>query len=348
MLEGQEQRQAITGGTDRLRSPRDFNRDALLDLVAHASLANMDNWCFANSSVHSLLWTTLSVMDFDSSFWGKHCNTLHDFVFKLDQQTGYLSQEPWLNQVMQCWGRHASGKSGHVSQQDAAEFVGSWLESMQSTAFNMRWERRLEAEDTTHMVDESVSTFPLFLQFAPIHTHLPRCALSDLIQVWHLADGMRAALTSSTLCLCVHIDRCFQAPGSAVGKCKTVIDTEVDCLVPIFLGDTLQSGLIEYTIVALQAHLGGDAHGHYRTALRINPTVTQGPAPSSWLLCDDWQKPAPVWSLPDWFHQNVTVIWLTRNDSLALHAYADPVQMEPGPDSVAAMLALLKPLDPPA
>ena len=345
--QGQEQGQDPSCGTDQLTSPRAFDRDVLQDKVAHAIFANSDNWCFANSAVTSLLWLTLSIKDFDFTIWGEHCNTLHDFVHKISHQTGVLTQEPWIHQVLQCWGRFDPDNPGRISQQDAAEFIGTWLEVMKSPAFDLRWERRIEAEGATHLVDESASTRPIFLQFAPIHTHLPRCALSDLIQVWHLTDGMKAALTSSSMCVCVHVDRCVHLPQTGISKCHTIIDTEVDCLLPIFMNDTLDSGLLEYTIVAIQAHLGGDAQGHYRAAVRIHPTVTQGPAPSSWLICDDWQRPTTVWTLPEWMLQNATIFWLLRSDSLHLHQYVDPVQDISMPSSIDAMLALLKPLDPP-
>jgi len=324
------------------------DRELLLDIVAHAALTNADNWCFANSAVYSLLWTTLSISEFSSLTWGLHCNTLHDFVKSLQHSPGVLPSESWFQQVLQCWGRYDSDNPGRISQQDAAEFVSSWLQTMNSPAFDMRWERRLESEGTTHMVDESANTLPIFLQFAQIHTHLPRCALSDLFQVWHLADGMKAALLNASTCLCVHIDRCVRDPQTdRIQRCTTVIDTEVDCLVPKFLDDQLTTGLIEYTIVAMQAHLGGDAHGHYRTAIRMQPTVTQGPSPSTWLISDDGHPPTPVWTPPEWMLQNANILWLIRSDSMTLHRYADPVASSDFSGSVAEMLALLKPLDTP-
>ena len=110
-----------------------------------------------NSAVTSLLWLTLSIKDFDFTIWGEHCNTLHDFVHKISHQTGVLTQEPWIHQVLQCWGRFDPDNPGRISQQDAAEFIGTWLEVMKSPAFDLRWERRIEAEGATHLVDESAS-----------------------------------------------------------------------------------------------------------------------------------------------------------------------------------------------
>ena len=137
--------------------------ETLLDMMAHARFANTDNWCFANSAVLSLLWTTLSVRDCTFSFWGEHCNTLHTFIHKIHQQPGVLTDESWFQEVLQCWGQHDPDNTGHISQQDAAEFVSHWLHVMQSKAFDMRWERRIEADGHAHKVDESASALPLFL-----------------------------------------------------------------------------------------------------------------------------------------------------------------------------------------
>ena len=71
----------------------------------------------------------------------------------------------------------------------------------------------------------------------------------------------------------------------------------------------------------MMAHLGSDLAGHYRSALRVTPTVIDQTHPVAWLLCDDWRHPDALWTLPPWFENNVTVIWLIRSDMVHLHAY---------------------------
>ena len=104
------------------RWPRDpLLRERLLDVVAHASLDNPDNWCFANSAITSFLWCTLSLRDFEPSFWGEHCNMLHDFVLSLETGSGNLASEPWFHDVLQCWGRQDRiSRQDPISQHDAA------------------------------------------------------------------------------------------------------------------------------------------------------------------------------------------------------------------------------------
>ena len=340
--EGQGQRTEEMRESISTRPSEACLRDRLLDIVAHASLLNPDNWCFINSTIAAYLWCTLSLREFEPSFWGKHCNTLQQFVLLLETQPGNLSMVDWFRDVLQCWGRQDRiTNHGPLAQHDAAEFIGSWLHQLDMQPLNMSWERRLEENAVTHTVDESTSTLPLFLQFAGVLSHLPRCTLTDLVKCWHQANGMVAALLQPSQALCIHVDRCIQTQQT-IGRCTTIIDPDADCIIPMFSGPTLQCEELEYYCVAIQSHLGSDAAGHYRTAMRIRPTVTRGTLPSAWLLCDDGIPPVPVWELPDWFLKHATVMWLIRGDCLGTPEYADSAMVGAQPTAVEAMLALLQ------
>ena len=331
--QGQGQRSDWSGLTNE--------RPWLLSLLAAARLDNPSNWCFANSTVIALLWCTLSSDAFDHLFWGQHCNALHAFVLSLDKQMGNLANEHWFQAALQCWGRcELNQSSDSISQHDAAEFIDKWIAQMQSTAFQMSWERRVDENGTVHRVDSSADSLPLFFQFDAVLTCLPRTSLSSLARVWHQVDGMVAALLHPSQCLCVHVDRCFQSSHtSSVCKCNTAIDPEEECLIPIFMDDTLKFEYMEYTPVVYQAHLGQDAAGHYRTAIRIRPGVSSEVRAVRWLLCDDCCSPQAVWELPQWFQTNTTLAWLIRTDMLALFEYGDrtPPDVQ---DSVSEMLEM--------
>ena len=338
--EGHGQREAIEAD---LSGPETVDREKFLDIVAHARLSNTSNWCFANSTVAAVLWSSLSMSGFDSTTWGRHCTSIAGFVSRLVNAEGNLADETWFLEVLRCWGREDfTSLQSSVHQQDAAELISSWLQQMETGAYSMHWERRMQVDTQTHRIDESDSTLPLFLQFSPLIAQLPRCNLSDLVKAWTSTDGMVAALTCPAQGICCHIDRCVKLQDQPhVLRCSTLIDPEADCLIPAFLGEGIATGLIEYTPVALQAHLGSDARGHYRTALRIQPTITKGTLPATWLLCDDWMAPTPLWTLPDWFLSNVNIVWLIRSDQIALHKYAESVETATLPSAIDAMMALL-------
>ena len=207
-----------------------------------------------------------------------------------------LANEEWFTAVLETWGRSQMEALNHqISQHDAAEFVSSWMDQLCLSIFDMRWERRLENGVNIELIDESARTYPLHLQFTPFQLTLRQSSLQSLITHWHQVDGMVAALLAPSDCVCIHIERCVAMDEPPyVKRCTVAIDPEEDCTIPLFSTEGLAVELLEYSVVAVQAHVGSDQAGHYRTALRILPSVTQGVLPSAWLLCDDARPPEPV------------------------------------------------------
>ena len=348
--EGQEQR-TRQGEVHHFSQDRNLNagmngldRFALLRLVANMVLMNPDNWCFANASVFSLLWTTLSLRAFDHGTWGKQCDQFCTFLAKMETADGNLSTEDWFKQVLRCWGKpDVVQLVGSISQHDAAEFISVWLEQLNSPAFRLTWERRLEENGCVHKIDECVGTMPLFFQFDAFTLQLPSFTLSMLARTWNQVDGMQTGLTQLTDCICVHIDRCVQDSSGRVTKCTNALLPESEFVIPILMNDRAHCQCLEFTVTAMMAHLGGDECGHYRTALHLHPGTTDTAQPYQWLMTDDWSKAMPLWSLPDWFMKNVTMIWGVRSDKVLLFDPGSPPipPIAEERDPVADMLELL-------
>ena len=220
-----------------------LDRPSMQRVLSHAILANPGNWCYANSTVISMLWTTLATSTFETAVWGYHSKALETFLCSLHDQEGHLAQTSWFQEVLQCWGIADSQQMGRFSQHDAAEFVSAWLETMRSPAFNMSWERRVDDKAVIKCVDHCAHTIPLFLQFDAFHLQLSSFSVNSLIDIWRQVDGMVAALTCMPTCVCIHIDRCVMVPPhNSIAKCDAVLNLESDCVLPVFLNDTL-SGL---------------------------------------------------------------------------------------------------------
>ena len=322
------------------------DRLTLLTILTRAQLANPNNWCFCNSTVLAFLWVTLTLGNFHGVFWGKQCNALYDFVLRLSHATGNLSTETWFHSALQRWGRSELNQHlGSISQHDAAEFIGSWIHQLNTTAFKMRWERRVEENGQICLVDSSADHLPLFFQFfTQLQTRISTTDVSALASTWRQVDGMVAALTQPTLCVCIHIDRCIQQTAqSEVTKCATAITTDEECLLPVFTSPGLTVEFLEYSPIALQAHVGGDGAGHYRTAIKVQQTVIQEIHPANWLLCDDGTAPQPVWELPDWFRSNITLMWLVRTDCAHPYSFQDR-EIQSSSPSVTVILDLLQQL----
>ena len=241
---------------------------------------------------------------------------------------GNLSFEPWFREALRCWGRSEVGLPGGViSQHDVAEFLSSWLDTICCPVVNMQWERRMQENETTHTVDRSSSTLPITLQFDSITVELPQYSFSALLRSWNQVDGMVAGITQAAPCLCLHIDRYYHMQSTnRVLKSMAAFDPEDPCLVPYLVDDSIACEFLEYTPVALQAHLGVDQAGHFRTALRALD-VEAAEQKTRWLLCDDWSRPVTHSDLPGWFLRGINMVWVARTDLITLYQIASSADM---------------------
>ena len=201
----------------------------------------------------------------------------------------------------------------------------------------MRWEKRVQTDAGVQIADVSHAThMPISFQFDATTQLLQFCDLTTLATIWRQVDGMHTCLVAASPCLCIHIDRCVEGP-TGIYKCLTRLQSDDEVFLPVFADETVAYDHVGYRVIAMMAHLGSDLSGHYRSALRVTPMVVAQTNPISWLLCDDWRTPEAVWTLPPWFENNITVVWLLRTDVVHLHVF----QRSEPENSTATMLRLL-------
>ena len=156
----------------------------LLPHLAHLTLQNPGNLCFANAAVYSFLWTTLSMEPCDLRHWGAQRQMLIDLLMKHHDSPANLCDERWFQDILGCWGnsdKHTDPSM--LPQQDAAEFVHVWLNLNQlpDQAFHMGWERRFEENGQAIVFDQGTPTMPICPRFDNHLAHAMRslnCSLS--------------------------------------------------------------------------------------------------------------------------------------------------------------------------
>ena len=322
--EGQRERQEQDQPTDQdggsmTLMERDPDTNEMLHNMAHRTYENPGNICFANAAAQSMLWTTLSMHTWDPTFWGEQCQALLQFCSQAPDCCFNLCNEPWFQQILRCWeARDPTFDPLLIAQQDAAEFITTWLSLLHSTAFDMRWEKRVATHDAVTMVDCGSQQTPICLKFDSILARCMTCDLTQLFNTWCQEDGMRTALTSATQCLCVQVERGIMDSQQNVMQCDCMIQVAEPCVIPVFSSAQLTYMPVEYQVVAITAHAGRDQAGHIRAALRIAPTIINEHRPANWLVTDDWQPPAPMWELPNWMRRCSNTFWLVRTDSMRL------------------------------
>ena len=319
--QGEGQESQIQAADHQDGAQHTMTRTEMMSILSHTVLVNPNNWCFANATFQSLMWCMLSLTHFEPNMWGSQCSALMNFLSKLQNQTGNLSQESFFTEVLQCWGQADLAEThSRISQQDAAEFIQHWLQLLDTGAFDMRWEKRLKTEDAVRVLDTSVKHTPLCFKYNLQTMLLQTCDLTSHGIHWHQDDGMITCLVTASDCLCIHLERNVHGPAG-ISKCVNPLQYDTEVSLPIFIEGSTDFDHVGYTIVAMMAHQGNDGAGHYRTALKVSPCVRDRIDPVSWLLLDDWRDPEPVWNLPSWFACSVTVIWLVRTDVLHLHVF---------------------------
>ena len=311
---GSWQGREVSGQAQRLLNSADLQN--LRSLATRLALDNDSTWCYANATVHCLIWTLLSLSDAEEISWGQHCKSLHKMLFDSQNHTVKLVELEWFQQLLAFWGRSQD-------QQDCGEFTHTMLQWLDSPAINMSWERRCEMEEQVRCQDTGASTMPLLLQFPIEIATKPQCRLDQLVSFWCQAYGMQAALLSAAPIVCVHIDRMFENESGQIEKSGCVINLDSETILPIFCDASLKHDFATYVLIAAATHLGVDRAGHYQALLKVQPTVTDGVRPIQWLLTQDNQRPEPIWRVPLLFLQNMTVAWLMRSDCISLPLYTE-------------------------
>ena len=214
-------------------------------------LHNDSNWCYANSCLYCVLWTLLNVDAPNIQQWGPHCVVLTDFLIRHAKQTAVLADYSWFQDILCAWGPSQG-------QKDSAECAQHFLKWLQTDAFDMSWERRLDTAEGFISLDHSIAHTPILLTITHRMHAVGQCTLNDLISAWSQEQSMRAALLGAPSCLCLAIDRHYQDEAGHISRSMCNIGLETEVNMPVFVNSSLKYDLSGYIPVAGIAHLGSD------------------------------------------------------------------------------------------
>ena len=280
-------------------------------------LTNDRNWCYGNSIIHSLLWALVSFQDPMTDLWGAHFAELISFLQTFANKPATLQHTDWFRQIVTDWG-------AELGQKDCAECAQRTLAWLQSTAFDMRWERRLDTAAGIQVHDHSRRFTPITLALSQHDHDMGSCSLNSLVTAWVQENAMCTALLDAPVCVCIHIDRYYRSEAGDIVKGLCRVDIESEVTLPIFRNSNLLCSNAGYIPVAAVAHFGQDLAGHCKAILKMQPTVLGQTTPAAWLITEDDCFPKAIWQYPIWYASNVVVIWMVRTDCLRLPMYCAP------------------------
>ena len=307
--EGTRQRQVV--GQDQNGDLKGATAATLIWALMGLRLQNVGNWCYANSSTYCIFWALLCQHVFDPNDWGNHFADLSDFLCRHADTPASLVDEHWFQQMLTSWGFT-------LEQQDCSEFLHAMLTWLQLPTVDMRWERKVDVEAAIEIHDTNSQYMPIKLQFTTAQLAEQTCTLQALVNSWCQVDGMTTALKCAPQILCVHLDRLYSDAAANLARHECSVELEAEITFPFYVSPGLDLSTAGYVIVAAAAHFGHDLAGHYRVALKTQPTVLSEVQPVRWLLTEDCQRPTATWQLPEWFVRRTTTFLLVRTDCLRL------------------------------
>ena len=257
--------------------------------------------CYQNATLLAFLWGMMQREDptwSDFAFGEQGFNALlTDGLFG-----SFAFESRGFEGLAHVWGPRAG-------QEDAHEFVTALLEWSRPSCANMSWSRRMSEAETITMYDTGSRGMPPTLTIGACEKGA--CSMQQLIDTWHEHSGMKTCFHEAADLLCLHLDRHTRNDSGDVCRAAWEISVDPNVLIPIWndpAGITLHCR--EYVPISLVLHSGTMHSGHLQAALQT---------PHGWVITDDGRVALED---PAQLHgnlQNITYIWLVRDDILRFH-----------------------------
>ena len=306
--------------------------------LTEMQLINLENWCYANTALVTLLWALLSCTDIPVADWGPLGQHIVQFIQFDTLLSVHLPDVWWFQQILQSW--HGDGV-----QCDPVEFLTHLVKGLGIPRLNWSWERRVQLGTEISVRDQGDIFTPITLYIDPEQSHAGWIRLDTLIQSWHNYMGMQTALLQDTPLVCLHIDRNIMSGDGHPCKSDHLVGLHGVFSMPCYQGDGLAITWQDYRVISVITHLGTDQAGHCRAALRVNEEPECAAGPYMQLITNDNVAPSRHWHEPTWFLQNIMCVWMCKLSAIDMHKCADGPTSHPvttRSDSSASMMQFLQ------
>ena len=295
-------------------------RQSLRHRLETMQLINLENWCYANTAMITLLWALLTCVAIPVAEWGPLSQYIVHFLQFQTTTPVHLPDIWWFKEILHTW-------PGDGVQCDPVEFLTHLVRGFAIPGLNWSWERRVQLGSEISIRDQGGTHTPITLYIDPELSHSGWIRLDTLINSWHSYMGMQTALTHDAPLLCFHIDRHVWTGDGQPTKSDLSIGMHGVFAVPCYTDNGIGVIWNDYRVIAVITHLGTDQAGHCRAALRVQPEPDCAQGPFMQLLTDDNVAPSRCWSEPDWFLKNVMCVWMCKLSDIDEHVCAMPTSL---------------------
>eukprot|EP00438_Fugacium_kawagutii_P030050 Skav201346 [mRNA] locus=scaffold1389:478052:481319:+ [translate_table: standard] len=305
----------------------DSERQSLMHQLMHNCLVNASHWCYASSGFVSTMWALLSCRDFDCQQLTIGDEPLRHTIRDAARHPLSLADQPWFLSMMVQW-------TGGDGEADTAEFIHLLLRSLRLADLDFGWKKIIDVEGAPpELFDHGGPLQPILMQ---LPAHVPQeLTLTDLIDLWAGANGMRTALKYKAKHVCLQLDRMVMNTLGEVIKHHSRIQYDGPVELPVW-DDAHTITKYQYDVMAATVHRGCADRGHYVSMIRLGADCTHEEFPrhteAQWLLIDDGALTRLIKGWPAWIAAKVNLVWLTLQEVVSVPAPPPMVQMAPESD----------------
>ncbi len=261
-------------------------------------LINNDVACYVNSAFWTLCWAHLLCTHYTPEKWMQMTVPFAKLLQLGPHQRLDLKNDSMMLRGMQQW-----NQLRHGGQQDYSDFLAFLLGWMDTKTVFQEFERRYQSDQGFVIAEKGGKHAPITFHSDLWENLDAPTPFGLVIQQWHEQHDMQTDLTIASPLICMqvcrfeHMDRADRRTldfGTYVFQMMIYTDTT-----------SLKVAKVPCQIVATLTYSGTSWNGHYQSAVLLG---------NRWLLQNDNVKPQIFASLPTWFANGISYVWLVRCD----------------------------------
>ena len=249
------------------------------------TLVNNNVECYINSAFWTVCWAHLLCTQQTIAAWKGLNAPFHQMLCASPSQKLDLKHHSQMTLGMNQWQQLRQD-----GQQDFSEFLQSllcWMNTKMVT------------------VEKGGKHSPITL-VSDLWSQLPEpFSFTMVLENWMKQFGMHTALTLASPILCLQVCR---YEGLEIYDLRMFDFGNYTFYIDVFLTNAgVETAKVEYSLIAAVNYAGTSMRGHYQGAVYVG---------GKWLLLNDNIAPQTHASIPNWFMNGISHVWMVRTDLL--------------------------------
>ena len=264
------------------------------------TLVNNNVECYINSAFWTVCWAHLLCTQLGITAWKGMSAPFHQMPSHSTYQKLDLKHHHSMALGMRQWQQLRQD-----GQQDFSEFLQFLLGWMNTKMVSLGYERRYTTSDGLQTVEKGGKHSPITL-VSDLWSQLSEpFSFTMVLDNWMNQFGMHTALTVASPILCLQVCRyvgleAYDRRPFDFGNYVFHID--------VFLNNAdVQTAKVQYSLIAAVNYAGTSMNGHYQSAVLVG---------DKWLLLNDNSVSQVHSTIPNWFMNGISHVWMVRTDLL--------------------------------